>query len=583
MEADLPQAVIGQQLGKAVGHCVGQDEIAHLVHEQIALVLLVVAVAAELLVVGLLLFQRPQPLGKAGHQRQGAQAGLGLGPVGLHQDVFALQVGAGHDVADGQGTGLKVHRVPPQAQHLAPAQPVEGCELDDQFQPVPPGGFEELLHLLGGVVGGQVLLGLGALHLVHRVAGDQIQLHGVFQCLVQVGVLPQYAGGFQRFQLVEIETLDMPRLQPAQRDAGRLEVGDDVVLYIEVVGGPGGFLHGGADDLQPVEHIVTEQHIGAQFLFAVGFGRREAAAQFPQHLLRPLFVSFHRQSGGVPGLFSLAVGTGIAEYNVVISVFLLQSACYHRHFSFHNRLYGFPGPAQQYPESPAKAIHKSIQGYALVLGTNLPKRPRRELPGAGFWYGCGSALQTAAALSVAGSFLSPLAGLLLQCLAAGGGGSYPPENPVTDFILVPQHLDLAGQSGSAFGGAGRRNLVAQQPGTVGALLAESIDLRRQFPAAGLHLVGGVEIPVKAEVHLLQRALHVAPDRFDLGPVDGCLGIRLGLHLVPKVKILPTQVGLAEELVQQTLVPNLGPGTANRAPGTVVPAEQAVIVGAELVI
>ena len=67
VEPNLPQAVVGQQLGEAVGHRVGQDQIAHLVHEQIALVLLVVAVAAELLVVGLLLFQCPQPLGEAGH------------------------------------------------------------------------------------------------------------------------------------------------------------------------------------------------------------------------------------------------------------------------------------------------------------------------------------------------------------------------------------------------------------------------------------------------------------------------------------------------------------------------------------
>ena len=217
------------------------------------------------------------------------------------------------------------------------------------------------------------------------------------------------------------------------------------------------------------------------------------------------------------------------------------------------------------------------------MGTNLPKRPRRELPGAGFWYGCGSALQTAAAFAVAGFFLGPLAGLLLQCLAAGGGGSYPSKNPVTDFILVPQSLDLAGQFSPVLGGTGRRNLVPQQPGTVGALLAESVDLRRQFPAAGLHLIGGVEIPVKAEVHLLQRALHIAPDRFDLGPVDGCPGIRLGLHLVPEIEILPAQVGLAEEFVQQPLAPHLGPGTAGGMPGTVIPAEQAVIVGAELVV
>ena len=62
VESNLPQTVVGQQLSKSVGHRVGQDEIAHLVHKQVAFVLLVVAVTAQLFVVGLLLFQRPQPL-----------------------------------------------------------------------------------------------------------------------------------------------------------------------------------------------------------------------------------------------------------------------------------------------------------------------------------------------------------------------------------------------------------------------------------------------------------------------------------------------------------------------------------------
>ena len=62
VEPNLPQAVVGQQLGEAVGHRVGQNEIAHLVHKQVAFVLLVVAVTAQLFVVGLLLFQRPHPL-----------------------------------------------------------------------------------------------------------------------------------------------------------------------------------------------------------------------------------------------------------------------------------------------------------------------------------------------------------------------------------------------------------------------------------------------------------------------------------------------------------------------------------------
>ena len=72
VEPNFPQAVFFQQLGEVVGHGIGQDKVSHLIHEQVALEFLIVAVAAEFLVVLLLFFQRPQPLGKALHQRQGA-------------------------------------------------------------------------------------------------------------------------------------------------------------------------------------------------------------------------------------------------------------------------------------------------------------------------------------------------------------------------------------------------------------------------------------------------------------------------------------------------------------------------------
>ena len=101
---------------------------------------------------------------------------------------------------------------------------------------MPPRRLEQLLHLLGGVVGGHVPFRLGPLHLVHRVAGDEVQLHRLLQRLVEIGVQPQHTGGFQRFPLMEIKTLDVPRLQAAQRYAGGLEVGHDVVLHIEAIG-----------------------------------------------------------------------------------------------------------------------------------------------------------------------------------------------------------------------------------------------------------------------------------------------------------------------------------------------------------
>ena len=281
VKAYFPQAVLLQQLGEVVSDDIGQDKVSHLIHEQVALEFLIVAVAAEFLVVLLLFLQRPQPLGKALYQWKGSQAGFGLGPVRLDKQVLSLHAGSGHRVADGEGSRREVNGVPPQAQHLTPPQPVEGRELDDKFQPVPTGGFKQLLHLLGGVVGGHVPFWFGPLHLVHRVAGDEVQLHRLFQRLVEIGVEPQHTGGFQRFPLVEIKALDVSRLQAAQRDAGGLEIGHDVVLHVEAVGRPSGGLYRGADDLQPVEHVIAEQHIRAQIALAAGHRRRESPAGLP--------------------------------------------------------------------------------------------------------------------------------------------------------------------------------------------------------------------------------------------------------------------------------------------------------------
>ena len=199
VEAYLPQAVLLQQLGEVVGHGIGQDKVSHLIHEQVALEFLVVAVAAEFLVVLLLFLQRPQPLGKALYQWKGSQAGFGLGPVRLDKQVFALHAGGGHRVADGEGSCREVDGIPPQAQHLAPPQPVKGRELDDEFQPVPPRRLKQLLHLLGSVVSGHVPFRFGPLHLVHRIAGDEIQFHRLLQRLVEIGVQSQHTGGFQAF------------------------------------------------------------------------------------------------------------------------------------------------------------------------------------------------------------------------------------------------------------------------------------------------------------------------------------------------------------------------------------------------
>ena len=76
-------------------------------------------------------------------------------------------------------------------------------------------------------------------------------------------MLLDHACGFEGLQLMKVETLDMAGFQSSQRDAGRLEVRHDMVLHVEAVAGPGGWLHRSTDDFQPVEHIITEQHVWA--------------------------------------------------------------------------------------------------------------------------------------------------------------------------------------------------------------------------------------------------------------------------------------------------------------------------------
>ena len=117
-------------------------------------------------------------------QQQRPQAGFCLCAIRLHQNLLTVDVGRCDDMADGQCSRVQIDRDPAQAQYLASAQPVECRELNDQLQSVPPRSGEQLLHLLGSVASGHILLYLRALHLVHRIAGNEIEPHRVFQRLV---------------------------------------------------------------------------------------------------------------------------------------------------------------------------------------------------------------------------------------------------------------------------------------------------------------------------------------------------------------------------------------------------------------
>ena len=180
VELDLPQAMLFQHLPEGLRHHVRLVEIPHLIHEDVAQEIPVVAVAADLPVFRLLPLHPQQALPDVAHQRQGPDAGTVLRPVRLDQRGLAVHLHLGHHMADGDNVAFKVDVVPHQADDLAAPQAVERGHLEQQRQLVILGQLQEPLHFLGGIVLGNGGGFLGALHPVGGIAGDQIQLHGIF-------------------------------------------------------------------------------------------------------------------------------------------------------------------------------------------------------------------------------------------------------------------------------------------------------------------------------------------------------------------------------------------------------------------
>ena len=167
-------------------------------------------------------------------------------------------------MSDGDGIALKVDGVPSQAQSLAAPEPVERGDLDQQRIGVILCRLKELLQLLQTVVIRDILLLLRTLHLVGGVVRNEVHLDGIFQSLVNIGVLVDDRAGRHGFQLVQIEALNMPGLKLAQLDAGFPKVRCDFSLYHLGVRGKGRLLNRIANDLQPKLHKVGKEHIGRQ-------------------------------------------------------------------------------------------------------------------------------------------------------------------------------------------------------------------------------------------------------------------------------------------------------------------------------
>ena len=196
----------------------------------------------------MLLSQRQQLFPDIADQRQGAQAGFRLGAVGTDDFTFAVYLCVGYNVLNGDG-------VPFQPQRLAAAQAVKGGHLNQQGVRMILGRFQQPLQLLLPVIVRNVPLLLGALHLVGGVEGNQVHFDGVFQCLVDIGVIVDHRTGRHGFQLMQIKALNVLGLDSVQRQSGVPEIRRNLPLYHLCVRGKGGLFHRAADNLQPQQRL----------------------------------------------------------------------------------------------------------------------------------------------------------------------------------------------------------------------------------------------------------------------------------------------------------------------------------------
>lgn len=257
VESDLLQIMLLQQLPEVSGDEVGIVELAECIHADVVGVLLRVRRAHHLFHLFLLLAMTYQFASHEGLQRQRAVGGFCFQSV-LGDDSF---LGGVDSVADGQRVLGKVDCRPFQSDHLASPKSVVSGKEDGDIDLVILDQPEQLLHLLGIVVGGDELLLPRSIGLVNGIARYDPTLHRVLERFMKHAVVALTGGALQPcVSKVGVEFVDLiPRQILDGEVEGREELADapvDIALVL-VVGLP---LNVVLMPLQPFVKVV--QHLG---------------------------------------------------------------------------------------------------------------------------------------------------------------------------------------------------------------------------------------------------------------------------------------------------------------------------------
>ena len=213
VEPDVLHAMLLDEHRKLVGQGVAFHAVAHLVDENVAVIVVVVAVAADLFVILLRGLGFEEVIPERTDKGESAQARFGLGRLLLVIHRLPVDIYRGHGALDGDSAALEIDGVPFQPKHLTAAEAVERGNEYRQLIPRALDDTEQLLKLrFAEEDRGEAVLS-GAVDLVRGVLREQIRFDGVLERLVYDGVVVDDGVGFYFLQLFRVKTLNVVGLQ----------------------------------------------------------------------------------------------------------------------------------------------------------------------------------------------------------------------------------------------------------------------------------------------------------------------------------------------------------------------------------
>ena len=193
---------------------------------------------------------------------------------------------------DRYGVILKVNRAPFQPKGFASAQSIERSKKNRNLKICAFCGNKEAFHLFTVIEAADKAALFGTLNFIRRIRRDQINLHGVFQSLMDIGMIVNDRTSRDTLQLIHVKFLNVGCPQISEGDLFGLEIGNDYPRDHIAIGRICCNRYCRLNDLQPLQHEIREQDGLFQRLFFWNI----FLAQIHEHLFCLFLVALYRQT-----------------------------------------------------------------------------------------------------------------------------------------------------------------------------------------------------------------------------------------------------------------------------------------------